>query len=309
MGHAQPFLLPTFLVIACTAACATGEFPDIPEPKLGAKADLSDDVPIQGDLEWGATAEGRFESDLQFQAYTFTAAPGAHVSLRIDDAEIEPTLFLFGPATNSGSGPMLEKDIDVTEASPGDALITTQLPAEGLYTIAIGTSDGAGRGSFALSLICNNDACEAGTGEAQLTQVPTPDGLSVTIDAINDGCDDFCYAKVFALESATGRVTPRAVSDALARDFMDRFVANEGIEFHGDLSSETFAEILREDLRIEGLEEFASLADVDPAGQWTIGESYAYSECGPSVECSSSIYIVIGPDDIIHVLEYGHTSE
>jgi hypothetical protein len=155
------------LLTACGDAGDDAQTEPIPEPVLtdDAKADVVDRVAMRGDLAFGATVDGAFTEDLQFDAWRLVAKGGARVSLEVTQAgtarSLDSVLFVYGPKEASGYGTAALARDDDSGWGPHPRLRDLVLPKTGEYLVVLGTRDGQGRGKFRLAATCPGGDCTA----------------------------------------------------------------------------------------------------------------------------------------------------
>lgn len=171
-----------------TAACGTPVEDEAVQPSInGGKADGLGVSVIDG-LDFGEDVQGRFESDLQFDAYEFLVGERSKVTLDVtrkgSSSKVDTTMFIFGPKQN-GEYPdnaiVFDDDDGFGKLSRVDDF---RLFREGVYMVVIGTKDGRGRGHYNLSLECNSDSCKPKTPGVEVCDPMVQDVVADCMDFV-----------------------------------------------------------------------------------------------------------------------------
>jgi hypothetical protein len=178
---------------------------DAVEPPLGdGKADISDRVPILGELELGGAVAGEITEDLEFHGYTIDVRPEAVVKLDItqrgSSRGIDTTLFVFGPASDAGAyGSEAIAYDDDSGWGQLSRLSNLELTEGGRYLVVVGTFDGRDRGRYRLAATCQSGECGPISGGGECHPVIADDIRACVVDFMNDP-DNWATPELEAVE-------------------------------------------------------------------------------------------------------------
>src|SRR5687767_14581554 len=133
------------LALLLVGACGASD-PVVSPGGTDGKSDVNlDAITIVDPLGFGASAAGEFTEDFQFFGYRVLAAPGAVIDVEVpcagSAADLDTTLFVYGPNVTSGSTALAT---DNNSGCGKHARISNlALPEQGEYLIVVGTASGA----------------------------------------------------------------------------------------------------------------------------------------------------------------------
>lgn len=158
-----------FYLALTAAGCGDAQDPEtktaFAEPALSGdlRADVAQRVSLRGPLAFEAPASGRFEEDLQFDAWTLNVRPGAVVTLDMtrtgSSRSLDATLLVYGPKQNGVYGTRAALRDDDGGWGKLPRLTKQTLQAGGEYLVVLGTHDGQGRGDYRLVSTCVSGDC------------------------------------------------------------------------------------------------------------------------------------------------------
>lgn len=159
------------LILALAGACASpSPYPDL--ALGGGKADITDQVNLEGTLEFGGSVESSLVDDLQYDAYAFRARAGAVVRVetthRGSSARLDDVLMVYGPGDDmtgyADATRIAENDDDGWGAHARIEGLT--LEEEGSYLVIIGAKNGMDRGDYRIALSCESGECAPAVPDA-----------------------------------------------------------------------------------------------------------------------------------------------
>ncbi len=142
------------------------------EPDLsGGKADVADRVESGEALAFEVPVTGAFDEDLQFFGHALEVRAGADVRLDVTHlgtaAQLDTTMFLYGPRTEAGGYGTEAIAFDDDDGWGRHSRLDEVFGEGGEYLVVIGTADGRDRGHYRLLATCNSDNCGPVEAEAE----------------------------------------------------------------------------------------------------------------------------------------------
>ena len=251
-------------------------------------------IVAQGPIAVDEAKESEFQGELETHTYTLQGGAGmdvtAEVTRRGSSSRVDTVLSVYGPRTSDGeSGPLVAVDDNAGYGLLSK--VTTELPENGTYTVALTTKDGLGRGKYRLSVVCN-DACLQPVVPVSLAAMP----LEEPISEINNIDDEYMWfqAGKWKVRTPTGGGRPRVedIADAVAAAFEawpdpdedEVAVTRKGEVTRRALNDGFFDLFPFEVIDIQDFERAAEL------GSYRIAAIEYSWNCAPSVECSGIVF-------------------
>lgn len=160
-------VLVSLLVFACSEPDGANQ--GSPDENADVAAESSETI------RFGETKTGSFVVDLEAHEYVFETFAGAEVSVTAQPelgTDLKLQAIMYNPARSRIA----------TSSSVADSVSIerTVLPADGTYSVVIVPVDRFSRGSYNVTLKCDNDACDAGAPTVKVCEDAFPAGTGVS---------------------------------------------------------------------------------------------------------------------------------